>query len=55
MSVIISYNGAFVVTRQNGDMKDNYGGFYIFDTLTGGFTQSLPPTLSEGLLQATRR
>jgi len=32
MSVIISYNGAFAVTRQNGDMKDNYDGFYIFDT-----------------------
>ena len=32
MPVIISYNGAFAVTRQNGDMKDNYDGFYIFDT-----------------------
>lgn len=32
MSVILSYNGAFVVTRQNGDMKDSYDGFYIFDT-----------------------
>jgi len=32
MSVVLSYNGAFAVTRQNGDMKDNYDGFYIFDT-----------------------
>jgi len=32
MVVILSYNGAFAVTRQNGDMKDNYDGFYIFDT-----------------------
>ncbi|NJE25420.1 aminotransferase [Thermococcus sp. MV5] len=32
MSVILSYNGAFVVTRENGDMKGTYDGFYIFDT-----------------------
>lgn len=32
MAVILSYNGAFVVTRQDGDMKDDYDGFYVFDT-----------------------
>ena len=32
MEMILSYNGAFVVSREDGNMKGRFDGFYVFDT-----------------------